>query len=396
MSRAGPRAWMPPAVALLAVPWVVGCGEASPQGTTGGGGPPPPGPAPTLRLTAIATGLSSPVDLQSPPGDPRLFIVEQSGRILILEGDSVRSTPFLDLTGRVVTGSERGLLGLAFHPAYAANGFFYVNFTGAGGETRVERFTAGPDPSAADPSSAKLILRVAQPFGNHNGGQVVFGPDGMLYVALGDGGSGGDPLGNGQNRQTLLGSILRIDVDGGDPYAIPPDNPFVSDPAARDEIWAYGLRNPWRSAFDPADGLLYIADVGQNRLEEIDVIPAGTGGRNLGWNVMEAGECFGSSSCDRTGLTLPALQYDHGEGCSIIGGRVYRGRSIPAIVGHYFYSDFCAGWLRSFRFTGGTVTQAREWSLPAVSDPAAFGEDRDGELYVLSLGGTVFRLDSAP
>lgn len=351
---------------------------------------------PTLRLAPVVSGLRSPVDLQSPSGDPRLFVVEQAGRILLLEGDSVRNVPFLDISDRVVSGGERGLLGLAFHPTYATNGFLYVNYTGAGGETRVERYSVSPDQDVAEPASAKLIIRIPQPFRNHNGGQVMFGPDGMLYIGLGDGGSGGDPRGNGQNVQTLLGSLLRIDVDGGDPYAIPPDNPFAGDPGARSEIWAYGLRNPWRSAFDATDGLLYIADVGQNRLEEIDVIPADAGGRNLGWNVMEAGECFGRTSCDQTGLTPPVLEYDHGEGCAVTGGLVYRGSAIPAIVGHYFYSDFCGGWLRSFRFSGGAVSQAREWDVPPVGDVSAFGHDRDGEIYVLSLDGTIFRLEAAP
>ena len=217
-------------------------------------------------MEVVASGFSSPLYLTAPPSDARLFVVEQSGRIHIIENGSRLATPFLDITDRVLSGGERGLLSVAFHPQYATNGFFYVSYNDHNGDTRIERYTVTADVTLADQGSAKLILSVEQPFSNHNGGLIVFGPDGMLYVGLGDGGSGGDPLGHGQNRNSLLGALLRIDVDGGDPFAVPPDNPFVGDAGARAEIWAYGLRNPWRFAFDRQEGNLYIADVGQNLL----------------------------------------------------------------------------------------------------------------------------------
>ncbi len=217
----------------------------------------------------------------------------------------------------------------------------------------------------------------------------------MLYIGFGDGGAGGDPQGNGQNVNTLLGALLRIDVDGGDPYAVPPDNPFVGRSGA-DEIWAYGLRNPWRFAFDRAAGRVYVADVGQDAWEEVNAVAAGEAAVNYGWNVMEGRHCFGSATCGRTGLTLPVLEYDHSQGCSIIGGYVYRGAAIPAIRGHYFYSDFCTGFLRSFRFTGGAVTDEREWDVGPLGRVLSFGEDAAGELYILSGNGNVYRLVEAP
>jgi hypothetical protein len=243
----------------------------------------------------------------------------------------------------------------------------------------------------ADQTSAKQLLFVDQPYSNHNGGLVLFGPDGKLYIGLGDGGSGGDPQGNGQNRGVLLGKLLRIDVDGGDPYAVPPDNPFVGTSGARGEIWAYGLRNPWRFAFDREASLLYIADVGQNRREEVNVAPAGAGGLNYGWNIMEGDECYAASTCNRSGLTLPELTYGHDDGCSVTGGYAYRGGAIPALRGHYFHSDYCAGWLRSFRYDGAKAADQRDWGL-SFESVLSFGEDAAGELYVLSGNGKVYRL----
>jgi hypothetical protein len=267
-----------------------------------------------------------------------------------------------------------------------------VDYTDTAGDTRVERYRVSADPNVADPGSAKPILFVDQPYANHNGGLVVFGPDRKLYIGLGDGGSGGDPQGNGQNHGTLLGKLLRIDVDAGDPYAVPPDNPFVGTNGARGEVWAYGLRNPWRFAFDREAGRLYIADVGQSSREEVDVVPAASGGLNYGWNVMEGDECYGAGSCNQAGLTLPVLAYSHADGCSITGGYVYRGQSIPALRGTYFYSDYCSGWLKSFRYDGG-VTEQRDWSI-GLGSVLSFGEDSAGELYVLTAGGTVYRLVS--
>ena len=353
------------------------------------------GPPAELRLTEVASGLQNPLHLTAPAGDPRLFVVEQPGRIRIVEGGRLLETPFLDLTGLVRSGGERGLLGLAFHPRFAENGWLFVDYTDSDGDTRVVRYTAAPGANVADPASAKEVLFVDQPFGNHNGGLVAFGPDGMLYVGMGDGGSGGDPQGHGQNRGTLLGALLRIDVDGGDPYAVPPDNPFVGRPGMRGEVWAWGLRNPWRFAFDRDEGLLYLADVGQNAWEEIDVAPASAAGLNYGWNVMEGAHCYGTSSCDRTGLVLPVHEYSHDEGCSVTGGHVYRGSRVPGLRGHYFYADYCGGWIRSFRYQGGQVTDAREWVEGGIGNVLSFGEDAEGELYVLSANGRVYRIDPA-
>jgi glucose/arabinose dehydrogenase len=348
-----------------------------------------------LAVELVADGLSNPLYLTTPAGDSRLFVVEQVGRVRIVENGQLLGTPFLDITDRVASGGERGLLSIAFHPDYASNGYFYASYIDDGGDTRIERYSVTGDPNVADPGSVDSVRYVEQPFSNHNGGLIVFGPDGMLYIGLGDGGSGGDPGGNGQNRNTLLGALLRIDVDGGDPFAVPADNPFVGDPGGRDEIWAYGLRNPWRFSFDREAGDLYIADVGQNRWEEVNVVPADSGGANFGWNVMEGTHCFPSDPCDSSDLVPPAVEYGHGEGCSVTGGYVYRGSAIPEIRGHYFYSDFCGGFLRSFRFSGGTASERREWNVGDLGAVLSFGEDADGELYMLSGDGRLYKLVAA-
>lgn len=388
-SSAALRAWCTAAVSL---------GALGPMACSDPGAPAPPPPPPpqgsSLATELVADGLASPVYLTAPVGDARLFIVEQPGRVRIVASGQLLPTPFLDLTGQVLSGGERGLFSLAFHPDYTSNGFLYVNYTDANGDTRVERYTASADPDRADPASAKLILQVTQPFGNHNGGQLQFGPDGMLYAFMGDGGGAGDPLGSGQDPATLLGAALRVDVDGGDPYAIPADNPFVGRPGARPEIWALGLRNPWRASFDRNTGTLYIADVGQNRLEEINAAPATAAGLNYGWNVTEGSSCFLSDPCDRSGLTLPVAEYDHGQGCSVTGGYVYRGTDIPEVAGHYFYSDFCAGFLRSFRLEGGSAVDPRAWAIQGLGSVTTFGEDAAGELYILSQDGRALRLVS--
>lgn len=360
--------------------------------------PPPPPGLDDLELVQVASGFNQPVYLTSPPGDARLFVVEKSGQISIVENGQVLGTPFLDIENDIVNGGEQGLLSMAFHPDYASNGLFYVFYTEDGnGDTRVERYTVSGDPNVADQNSASEIITVGQPFGNHNGGLVVFGPDGMLYIGLGDGGSGGDPQGHGQNLQTLLGAILRIDVDGAVPYDIPPGNPFVDDPNAADEIWAYGLRNPWRFAFDrePGSEMIYIGDVGQNRWEEVDVSPAGQGGLNYGWATMEGLECFQSADCDMNGLELPVVVYsiDGQPECAIVGGFVYRGNAIPGLAGHYFYSDNCTGWIRSFRYDNGSATDEAQWNLGDIGSVLSFGEDSEGELYVLAANGTVYRLE---
>jgi glucose/arabinose dehydrogenase len=347
-----------------------------------------------LAVQVVAEGLRNPVYVTAPANDPRLFIVEQPGRIRVVERGTLRSEPFLDIETRVRDGGEQGLLGLAFHPDYASNGYFYVNYTIQDGSTRIERYRVSADPNVADDNSDRVIVQIPQPYGNHNGGMVLFGPDGMLYIGMGDGGSANDPQGNGQNASTLLGSLLRLDVDGGDPYAIPNDNPFVGNAQARGEAWAIGLRNPWRFSFDSQDGLLYIGDVGQNAWEEIHVAPLDVGGLNYGWNVMEGRHCLGLGGCDQTGLTLPPVEYGHDNGCSVIGGIVYRGSTLPDLVGHYFYSDWCDGWLRSFRYVNGAATAHTEWAVGDIGNVLTFGEDAARNLYIGSQNGRVYRLIS--
>ena len=284
---------------------------------------------------------------------------------------------------------------------YASTGRFIVHYTDTQGNTRLSVFQVSANPDIADPSSEQVILTAEQPFTNHNGGQIAFGPDGFLYLGLGDGGGSNDPGGRGQDLSELLGSILRVDVQSGTSYTVPADNPFVGQqPAIRPEVWSYGLRNPWRFSFDRANGDLYIADVGQNDLEEIDVAPAAAGGGkgvNYGWSIMEGGECLGGAQCDQTGLTLPTGQYSHAEGCSVIGGYVYRGSALPALQGLYFFGDFCQRWVRSFRYTGGTATELTEWpALRTTGSLTSFGEDAAGELYVLESSGLVSKIVAGP
>lgn len=344
-----------------------------------------------LDLQVVASGLGSPLHLTAPAGDARLFIVEQAGRIRIVQNGQLLPTPFLDIAAKIASGGERGLLSMAFDPAYATTGYFYVDYTDRNGDTVVERYRVSSDPNRADPASGKRILFVDQPYANHNGGHLLFGPDRMLYIAMGDGGSGGDPQNHAQNRGSLLGKLLRIDVSRGDPYEIPADNPSLG-PGSRREVWAFGLRNPWRIWIDRTDGVLYVADVGQNAVEEVNAVPAGALGVNYGWRIMEGGQCYAASTCDRGGLTLPVLTYPHANGaCSITGGIVYRGSALPAIRGHYFYSDYCAGFVRSFRYAAGEATDARTWDLGGVGSVLSFGEDAAGEMYLLSANGSVYR-----
>lgn len=355
----------------------------------------PRGPEP-VALAQVAAGLAFPLYLTAPPGDPRLFIVEKGGTIRIVQDGALLSTPFLDLSGQVSTGDEQGLLGLAFDPQYATSGRFVVHYTDLAGDTRVAAYRVSSDPDFADPATGDTILAVDQPFGNHNGGQVLFGPDGFLYVMLGDGGAGGDPGGRGQSLDDLLGSILRIDpVDGGG-YAVPADNPFVGSAGARPEVWSFGLRNPWRVDFDPATGDLYVADVGQQRWEEVSVSAAleGAGrGVNFGWRIMEGPECFGAESCDQSGLQPPIVSYGREDGCAVTGGGVYRGSAIPALQGHYFYADYCRGWVRSFRLVNGAAVDQFEWpDLAPGGSVLSFGRDAAGELYVLGATGGVYRI----
>lgn len=337
----------------------------------------------------VANGLASPVGFAH-AGDDRLFILERSGRIRIYQAGVVKPEPFLDITDRVRGGGEQGLLGLAFHPQFTDNGNFYVNYTDSNGNTHIARFTTRDDnPDLADPNSEKQILFVEQPFPNHNGGALAFGPDGYLYIGLGDGGSGGDPRGNGQSLDTLLGKILRIDVDQGDPYTAPAGNPFTSR-AGRPEIWAFGLRNPWRFTFDHETGDLYIGDVGQNQYEEIDFQPASSsGGENYGWNILEGTECYGSNGCQTEGLTPPVYTYAHVVGgCSVTGGVVYRGAALPEWQGIYLFGDYCSG------IVGGLLPTAnwqQAWLFPGLGNISSFGEDSAGEIYLADISGTIYQ-----
>jgi glucose/arabinose dehydrogenase len=372
--------------------------EPSPTPTAGAcaAGTPVPG-TPALASTLVVGGLQSPLDVQAAPGDAsRLFVVEQRGRIRIVRGSTLLAAPFLDISGRISCCGERGLLGLAFHPDYAQNGRFYLNYTNPQGHTHISEFRVSQDPDLASPDSERLLLFVSQPFANHNGGGLAFGPDRRLYIGLGDGGSGGDPLNNGQDLRTYLGKMLRIDVDGQMPYAVPADNPFRANAAALPEIWALGLRNPWRFSFDRATGELYIADVGQSAREEINVAPAGRGGQNYGWSIMEGTACFRpASGCPTGGLTLPVLDYTRGVGGSVTGGYVYRGCRMPGYAGTYFYGDFVSGAIRSFRLQNAQAADQRDWSDTVgrgIGNISSFGQDAQGELYIVDYDGEVYRL----
>ncbi|HEU4881560.1 MAG TPA: PQQ-dependent sugar dehydrogenase [Longimicrobium sp.] len=353
----------------------------------------PPAGETSIRLQLVVQGLASPVHLTAPANDARLFIVEQPGRIRIVQNGALLPTPFLDISAKVTAGGERGLLSVAFHPQYASNGTFFVNYTDTRGDTRIERYRVSADPNRADPATAELVLTVAQPYSNHNGGLAAFGPDGKLYIGMGDGGGGGDPDETGQDPLRMLGKLLRIDVDAARPYAIPANNPYAGGTNPLPEIWASGLRNPWRFSWDRTANLLYVADVGQNRLEEIDVVPAAQGGVNYGWDEMEGSDCFEpSTGCNQTGKVQPVAEYTHSDGCSITGGFVYRGQDIPALRGVYFYADYCQGWIRSFRYANGAATDARSWEVENVGSISSFGEDARGELYVVSHGGAVYKI----
>jgi glucose/arabinose dehydrogenase len=351
-----------------------------------------------IDLQAFAQGLDAPVYATgTADGSERLFVLEQPGRIRIIGTDgTVATAPFLDIANRVVSGGERGLLGLALHPEYATNGRLFVDYTRSpDGATVISEFQANGD--AADPASERVLLTIPQPFANHNGGMLAFDPTGMLVIGMGDGGSAGDPQGNGQNREALLGKLLRIDVDGPAPYGLPADNPFLHATNTRPEIWDLGMRNPWRFSFDRQTGDLFIGDVGQDSWEEIDAERAGKGGLNYGWNVMEAGHCF-QGGCDPSGLTLPVAEYSHADGCSVTGGYVYRGARFPLLVGGYLFSDYCTGTIWAFP---AVVALANGASLPVTVGSAgfsvsSFGQDDDGELYVVDLGGRILKVTVIP
>jgi glucose/arabinose dehydrogenase len=340
------------------------------------------------------------------PGDiSRLFVVEQPGKIRVISRGTLLTTPFLDLTSVAgYDGGERGLLSMAFHPNYANNHRFFVLYTDASGTIQIVRYSVSSDPDVADPTSAQVILSISHPtFANHNGGLITFGPEGYLYIGVGDGGGGGDPAGNAQRTDTLLGKILRIDVNSGSPYVVPASNPFVGLSPARPEIWAYGLRNPWRFSFDRVTHDLYIADVGQSSREEVDVQPAtSAGGENYGWNIMEGTICYPppTTGCSQAGLVPPVFDYvTHSAGtCSITGGYVYRGTRLPLLAGHYVYGDYCSGRVSSFRYGNGAVTEQHDYTpeFGVLGHITSFGEDTAGELYVVTQGGNVYRIVPAP
>jgi len=384
-------------------------------GGGGGGGsttPPVSGPNPPapvtigLTLAPYISGLSAPTFLTAPPGDTRQFVTERAGRILIVRSGTALARPFLDIRASVSTAGEGGLLSLAFDPAYATNGRFYVYRTDLTGDIVVERYTVSSNADLADPASVLPIIRIPHPtYQNHVGGTVTFGPDGYLYLGTGDGGGAGDPNRNAQNTASLLGKLLRLDVSAASatqPYRIPPTNPYVNQAGSRPEIWASGLRNPWRFTFDRgavATGQLYIADVGQDAREEIDVEAATQAGLNYGWPRMEGTACYQAQTCDQNGLVLPVLDYSHttatNSPCSITGGFVYRGNSMPELAGHYFYSDYCAGFVRSFRLSGRTAADQRDWNLTNVGRIVSFGQDGQGELYVLNDSGAIWAIVKA-
>ena len=356
---------------------------------------PPEKLATSIQLRLVAEGFEKPTYLTH-TFDDRLFVVEQPGRIKIIQNGQILPDPFLDISDRVGSaGLEQGLLSVAFDPQYQENGRFYVNYTDRSGQTIVSSYDLSPsDLNRADSTSEQIIMEISQPYANHNGGQLQFGPDGYLYIGMGDGGSAGDPLNQGQDPSTLLGALLRVNVGDDDPYAIPEDNPFFALSSIRNEIWATGLRNPWRFSFDRDTGDLYIADVGQNLWEEINFQPSSSpGGDNFGWNPMEGTHCFLQSSCDATGYVLPVAEYRHQDGnCSVTGGYVYRGDLHSDLRGNYFFGDYCSGIIWSlFRGTGG------EWQQSEVLKSglfiSSFGADVNGELYVLDLiGGAVYQL----
>jgi glucose/arabinose dehydrogenase len=347
-----------------------------------------------LGVEEIAGGLRQPLFVtHAGDGSGRLFVVEKAGRIRLLPDGQL----FLDIAERVGSaGSEQGLLGLAFHPRFRDIGFFYVNYTDRAGDTVIARFSLTAD-GRGDPGSEHRLLTQDQPAPNHNGGMLAFGPDGYLYIGLGDGGGANDQFRNAQNRQSVLGKILRVDVDGGDPYAIPLGNPFVGDPGARPEIWAYGLRNPWRFSFDRATGDLYIGDVGQNQREWVYFQPAGSGGgQNYGWPIVEGSRCLSGGDCDRRGLTPPVAEYTHAQGCAITGGYVYRGARSPLLRGAYLYGDYCSGRVWTLARDGAGQWVATEM-LRLNARISSFGEDEAGEVYLTDLGGgTVARVTARP
>jgi glucose/arabinose dehydrogenase len=346
------------------------------------------------QWTKVFDGLNRPVELVSANDNSgRLFIIEQDGVIRVVKNGQLQTTPFLDIRDRVgAQGSEQGLLGLAFDPRYTRNGRFYVNYTNKAGNTVIARYRVSrQNPDFTAPSSERVLLRVKQPYANHNGGKIAFGPDRYLYIALGDGGSGGDPLGKGQSLRTLLGKILRIDVSKSTTFVVPASNPFRKA-GQRREIWAYGLRNPWRFSFDSLTGEMYIADVGQGQYEEVDVLAAKKGGVNFGWNYREGMHPYQGTPPANVKLVDPVWEYDHSQGCSITGGYVYRGNALPELQGIYLAGDFCKGSVWGLKRDDQGVWQSQLlWSSNFLI--SSFGVDQTGEIYLLDLKGQVYKLE---
>ena len=371
-------------------------GQGTVTSTTAGSGTALP-PLQEVSLDLVFEGFRQPSALTAPAGDDRLFVVQRVGVIRILDADRTMLDPaFLDLTEQVLAGGiEQGMLGLAFHPDYAENGRFFVYYTDKGGRRQLSEFAVSPtDPNVAPAESEKVIFEYEQPPNatdiRHYGGNVAFGPDGYLWVSMGD---GADSRAQAQDPNTPFGTVVRIDVDGGDPYVVPPDNPFV-DGGGLGDVWAYGLRNPWRFAIDPVDGLIYIADVGHADQEEVNVVPIDQGGWNFGWSDMEGTRCFHLPDCDAADYTAPVITYSHEEGLSITGGFVYRGEEIPEIQGTYFYSDWVRQWIRGFQYVEGQAIEARDWTEDLggpVGSITSFGLDGHGELYVVTYEGGVYK-----
>jgi len=361
----------------------------------------PPPPPPGSPILSLVGNFASPVYLTAAPGDTqRLFVVEQNGRVLVLHHDTVQSRPFLDIRGQIAAGGERGLLSLAFDPQYDTNGRFFVYFTDSNGNIRIVRYNVSSDRDSADEATADTILKVPHPQNaNHNGGQLQFGPDNMLWAGTGDGGYAGDTGGNGQNKHALLGKLLRLDVSGASGYTNPTDNPGNADTSFAPQVWSYGLRNPWRFSFDRQTGDLYIGDVGQNRYEEVDLAPTAVQrgrGVNFGWNIMEGMHCYPNDPCTAVGQ-LPVVEYPHfGGTCSITGGYVYGGSALPALVGNYFYADFCDGSVYGIRYPGSTNPVNWTSLLSPGPNISSFGQDARGELYILQLDGAVWRIIPRP
>ncbi len=342
-----------------------------------------------FKLQLVAEGFTKPLYLVSAKdGTGRIFVIEQAGVVKIVRDGVVADAPFLDITDRVGSeDNEQGLLSIAFHPQFRENGFFFVDYTDKSGDTVVARYSSNGD--TADPASEQALLKVDQPYANHNGGQLQFGPDGYLYISLGDGGSAGDPQNRSQNTDVLLGKLLRIDVNSGDPYSIPANNPFA-DGGGKPEIWALGLRNPWRFSFDRGTGDLWIGDVGQGKHEEVDFQPAGKGGVNYGWKQVEGSQCY-VDGCDLNAYTPPVMEYSHDDGCSITGGYVYRGRAVPQLRGWYLYGDYCSGTIWMLR-NDGTTWDNQVAIAKSGAQITSFGEDQQGEVYVIDRDGRVLRI----